>query len=388
MTLYGWAERSRDGLVALVLLYTSGALTILYSPYAVAPYSQWAWAVMSVAAVALIWATSMSESRFLMPEWVAISALAAAAMAFTTLYAIWQPIMGSQSDNADALVVGVRQLIDLHNPYGARTFLDNVPSPMIGGYIMAAPFVLATYGMYLQPLVWFVVLTGFLVRVAGVHAAVMVTGLFVVSPWTRVAAPSGSDHWFMALAVVLAGSWGFWVLLEDRPRWQWVVSSVALGVALSYRFNVWIVVIPLIVLFVRHFGLGRAVLWFVPAGLVTAVLVLGPLLVNAEAYLGGPVGVAIDKAQAGSMAHSGVIVAVVTLAVTGAAAWWVRELPGAWMAAAVGLATMTAIVILTKVPVVGWRNAAGSYESAAYSGAWLMFGLCALALRRRAPAGG
>lgn len=387
MTLHGWTPRSRDALVALVVLYTSGALTILYSPYAVAPYSQWAWAVLCVAAVVLIWATCMPGSRFLVPDWVAISALAAAAMAFATWYAVWQPVMGPQSDNVDALVVGVRQLMDLHNPYGARTFLDNVPSPMIGGYIMAAPFVLAPYGMYLQPLVWFVVLTGFVVRVAGVHAAVMVTGLLVVSPWTRVAAPSGSDHWFMALAVVLAGSWGFWVLLEDRPRWQWVVSSLALGVALSYRFNVWIVVIPLLVLFVRHFGLTRAVLWFVPAGLVTAVLVLGPLLANADAYLGGPVAVAIDKAQEDTMAHSGVIVAVVTLAVTGAAAWWVRELSGAWMAGTVGLATMTVMVILTKVPVVGWQKAAGSYEAAAYCGAWLVFGLCALALRRRASVG-
>ena len=387
MTSHEWARPSRDALVAAVLVYTSGAVTLLYSPYDVAPYSLSAWAVLCVVAVALIWATCMSEPRFLLPDWVAVGALAASSMAFATWYAVWQPVMGPQSDNADALVVGVRQIIDLHNPWEALTFLDNVPSPMMGGYIIAAPFVLAPYGMYLQPLVWFVVLTGFVVRVAGVHAAVMVTCLLVVSPWTRTAAPSGSDHWFMALAVVLAGSWGFWVLLENRATWQWVVSSLALGVALSYRFHVWIVVIPLLTLFMRRFGVGRAVLWFAPAGLVTAVLVLGPLLVNAEAYLRGPVAVAIDKAQEDTVDHSGIIVAAVTLAVTVAATWWVRELPGAWMAATVGLGTMSAMVIVTKVSVVGWREAAGSYEAAAYSGAWLVFGLCALALGRRASVG-
>ena len=90
---------------------------------------------------------------------------------------------------------------------------------------------------------------------------------------------------------------------------------------------------------------------------------------------------AVSKAEDGAIAHAGVLVAVSTLVITAVLAWRVRDLAGAWLAVAGGLATLTAAAVLTKVPVVGW-SAVGTYEGTAYNGAWFMFGLIGLALPR------
>lgn len=381
MTHLGRIWTLRDAVAAFALLYASGVGVIFYSPYSVTqPDSLPAYLLLCIAVGPVTWLACMSRRRI--ADWLATCVLVAAAVAFSTWYGLWEPIIGPTSDNTDALVVGVNQLLGLHNPWGARTFLDNVPSPMLGGFILAAPFVLVPFGIFLQQLVWYVVLVGFILRTGGLHAAAMAAVLLFVTPWTRLAVPGGSDNWIVAVAVVLAGSWGYWAVRDDRGALEWWLSSLAFGVTMSYRFTIWIAVVPLLVLFWRRFGARAAIRWFVPAGLVTAVLVVGPLLVNAQAYLDGPVAVAVDKAQFDTVAHSGAIVAVVTLLVVCAASSLVRDLAGAWLALTVGLVTLSAMVVLTKVPVVGIHAALGTYESAAYVGAWLVTGLCGLAMRR------
>ncbi len=145
-------------------------------------------------------------------------------------------------------------------------------------------------------------------------------------------------------------------------------------------------VLPLLVLFVRRFGVARAVRWYAPAGATAAVLVLGPLAVVPQTYLDGPPAMVLMKAQSG-VAHSGLIVAGVTVVVAALLSSRVRDLAGAWLAAAGALAAMTATVVATKAPALGWREAVGGYEAVAYNGAWLVLGLAGLAMTRERDAG-
>ena len=142
--------------------------TILYSPYAVdQPGSIPAYAVMCFVTVGIIWLTCMREGRYRLPEWGAVSLLVAAVIALSAWYGTWGPIIGATSDNLDALAVGVEQLLMGANPWGALTFLDNVPAPMLGGFILAAPFVIIPSALFLQPLVWLAALFAFVARSAG-----------------------------------------------------------------------------------------------------------------------------------------------------------------------------------------------------------------------------
>jgi hypothetical protein len=186
----------RDVVTAVVLLFTSGAGVILYFPSVVtAPGSVVAYALLSVSAVLVAWVFCMSRGRLKLPDQAAICALTAVGMLFAAWYAEWFPDLRPGSDNAEALELGVRQLIGLDDPWAVYTHLGNPLSPMLGGFLVAAPFVLIPGGMYAQQLVWFAALMAFLVRTSGVHAAVMVSGLLLVSPHTRLAVPGGSDNW-------------------------------------------------------------------------------------------------------------------------------------------------------------------------------------------------
>ncbi|RYC11536.1 hypothetical protein [Nocardioides zhouii] len=371
----------RDVAIAWALVVGSGVPTILFSPYDVdQPGSIPAYVLLCVVTVAIMWTTCMTDGRYRLPEWAAVSVLVSAVMALATWYGVWGPIIGATSDSLDALAVGVDQLMKGANPWGALTFLDNIPSPMLGGFILAVPFVVVPSALFLQPLVWLAAFVAFLVRTGGVHVAAVVSVLFFLSPWTRLAFPAGNDHWSVALVVVLTGTWGYWVLRDDLGGWHWWLSSLAFGVALSNRFTVWIAVIPLLALWWRSFD-QRGIRWFVPAGVTTLVLVVGPVFVNPTAYLDGPIAVSVGKAEDGAVAHAAVLVAASTLLVTALLSWRVRDLAGAWLAVAGGLATLTGVAIMTKIPVEGW-SAIGTYEGTAYNGAWFVFGLIGLAVPR------
>ena len=257
------------------MVFSSGlGMTFLVANEVTAPTAPAALAVVCTAAVGLLWATCMSWSRWRLSTSAAAGALVLIAMLFTLWYARWWPALEPYSDNAEALEIGARQLLAWSDPWAVPTSLGNPLSPMLGGFLLAVPFVLlpVQWGMYMHQMIWLGALVVFLARVAGPHAAVMVTTLLLVSPHTRYAVPGGSDNWLMAIAVVLAGSWGFRAL-QNGLRWpHWWASACFLALAVSWRATVWVAVLPLIMLFWRSFG-ARGARWLTAVASMATVLV-------------------------------------------------------------------------------------------------------------------
>lgn len=371
---WGW----RDAVAAFALLVV---VNIGVPTYVAGPLT-WPGARLTLPALALAvvvcWVACMSHRR--LPAWAAWAALALVVGVGIGWYIHFEPVWGPRSDNADALLQGVRQLLAGRDPYLAKTFLGGTLSPMLGGFLLALPIVVVFGGLYLQQIIWLLGSAAAMVKAVGPHAALMAAALFVASPWTRMALPNQSDNWITAAGVALFGSLGYHYADPKRPaRAGFWLTSILFGVALVYRFIFWLAVIPLIVLFVRRYGWRRMWLWMTPAGIVTVALIVLPWFWDRQAYLDGPIAMALVKASRSSVPYASAIVAVVTFVVLIVASTRVRSLAGAWGALTLALAAMVIVVALTKLPDEGWRSIA-TYDTIAFNGGFLVLGLVSLAL--------
>ena len=369
-------------IVCAVLLFAASVGVMDYLPHeATWPGSSPILAGLIMVAVPAVWVACMSNTRCRLPDGAAVVALLAVTVLFAAWYARYWPQFAPFSDNHEALATGARQLLKGEFPWHASTFLGNPLSPMLGGFVLALPFVIIPGGIYLQQLVFYVLFTGFVVRVAGVHPALMATTLLLLSPHTRLSVPAGGDNWFVAMVVVMSASWGFYALRDEGRTYQAVLAALLFGVSMSYRATIWVAIVPVLVLFWRRFGPKVALSWFSLAGFVAALLVIGPLFIDAQAYLDGPYAMTMNKTDS-SISYAGALIAGTTVLVTVLLSFFVRDLAGAWMALAGAMATMSITVTLTQVPVLGWMVALSSYPSVAYNGAWMLIGLVGLAMRR------
>jgi uncharacterized membrane protein len=135
---------------------------------------------------------------------------------------------------------------------------------------------------------------------------------------------------------------------------------------------------------VREFGARRATRWMGAALTVMVCLAFGPLLVDAHAYLAGPVAMGLGKATGSGGIGASVMIAAATLLVLVWRSTRVRCWADVWMAVSLSLATMVAAVVLARLPL-GPHAALTSYESYAYNGMWLILGLVSLVLPLRVP---
>ena len=353
----------------------------------------WPWNALSLfalvsAAVVAAWVFLMSESRWQIPDGVATGLLSVILGVAVGVFAFWYPRYSPGSDSADALEVGVRQLLHGHNPLGALTKLGHTLSPLLGGYLLAAPFVVLLGSVLLRGLFWLYVGVGYLVRAAGPRAALMFASLAVATPLIRAMLPSQNDHFVIAIELALLGSVGYFLCYRGRPsRWATVgywASAALFGMALADRVVYWIVVIPLAAAFARLPRRRDAVIWLATSVGVTACLVLVLLVANPTAFVAGPLGMALDKIVSTHIPHSGLIVALVATTLACLLSWRVRTLAGAFGVASLSLATVFFLGGLVKALAVGWNLAflqsATAAPAVVYNGSWLVFGLFALAL--------
>lgn len=326
----------RDALVALALLVGAGAGVVLWHP-GVAAWPRLLPPLVATAALCVLAVRVfvMSGDRRWSPR-AARVAMAVVFALFVLWYILLQPIYGPGSDNAEALELGVHRLVHGENPWDTATRFGNPLSPMLGGYLLAAPFVLLTGSVYALPIVWMALLVVVLVRAVGVHAALTVGALFLCSPHTRLWLPNQSDNWVVAVAVLLTSWWGLTSMRSQRQLAQWT-SALLFGVALSYRFTLWVVVVPVAVLFVREFGWRRAIGWMTLAGVVTVALSFGPLLVDAQSYLAGPFAIGVGKAADSGVPAAPLLVAAATLTVLVWRSARVRCWADVWMAVSLSL---------------------------------------------------
>lgn len=361
-------------LVATTLLVAAGTGAAVWRPYPLTPLASQVVSLVTGGAALVAAAYSHRLGRRGL-----VAALVFTVAFFVGWYLAFRPLYAPLSDNAEALEIGVRRLLAGRDPWAVETRFAHHPSPMLGGYLLAAPFVLLTGSVYGAQLGWMALLLGALWRWASPHAALVVGLLFTASAHTRLGVPNESDNWIVAVAVLLSAWWG-WRVLHGGGMLAWWASSAVFGVALSYRFILWVAVVPLAVFLVRDVGRARALRWMGVAGGVTVALSFGPLLWVPRTYLTGPVAMAADKV-ADQLPGARWVVAVLTVTALLWASSRVRSWADVWAATALALAVMVGAVVLTRLPA-GIPAAVASYETVAYNGTFLVLGLVSLALRR------
>lgn len=387
-----------DALAAWALLFLTGAGVFRFTKVVVGNGDNWPivwpWSVPAYAAVCLVvvaglWVFAMSDTRLRLPGWIcSLLTLVALGLLFR-FYVLFEPRYAPGSDNADALEVGVRALVNGHFPYHFVSKLGGPLSPMLGGFLLALPIMAAGVTLYAQMPLWLAAGSAAVHRVTGPGAALAAVALTCTSVMMREALPRQSDNWVCALAVVLFGTWG-WLLArgagsDHRGQWGWPplvlqgLWTVAFACALAYRFHLWVAVVPLIVLWVRTLGWRSMWRWMMPAGVVTLALVFAPLLVDAKAYLGGPF--AMGAAKTGGAGQS-LLVGVATLVVLAITSLRVRTLPDVWASLAWSMAAMVVAVGLGRLPMGGFAAAFSAYVTVAFNGAIFIPGLAALLLPR------
>lgn len=385
-----------DALLAFLVTWATGAGVAYFTKYVagagddwpiVWPWSFWRYTLGSVLVVGLLWAFVMRPGAKLPARWL-VSAAAWAGMAVLLVFYIhFEPKYAPGSDNASALYNGAKALVTGHFPYHFRSHLGGPISPMLGGILMAIPF-LTLHSMWSQTIVWLVAPLRALQRVAGSAPAFAAITLTAWSVMMREALPRQSDNWICAVAVVWFGSWGYLLARREadghghRGPW-WVPTAlkyawvVAFACALAYRFTLWAAVVPLAVLWWRSLGWDSLRRWYLPAGIATLILVLGPALVDAKAYAEGPLAMGVAKTGGRG---AGIIIAVGTLVALVVSSWFVRSLAGVWSSLAITMGTMILLTGAVRIPAQGFVGAYTNYFTVAYNGAIFMPALAALLL--------
>jgi hypothetical protein len=337
--------------------------------------------LLTAGAFLVAWGLHRLGSR----RWLTALAVAGSVACLLAAYVFYRGSAGhyaAATDRATALQYGAEELLAGRNPYYRHTQLGNTISPMLGGLLLAVPFVLTHGDLYWQGLVWFVLLIGGLTWWCGARAGVVTAALLFLSPAFRFELAIQSDGWVNGAALVVTGTAVY--LLAGRyraSRWwttAYVVAAILFALAFSYRFIYAVLALPLLVLLWRHYGRRAALTAAIPAGLASAVLIFGPYLADPAVYA------PFTKAGLGTSETTvpglPLITAVACIGVTVIGTLLMRSLAGVW-------GTMFA-VSLVFIALTGWgQHQWYQYLTYAYNGAALVFGLVALALPTNAPEG-
>lgn len=389
MRVWGWTEPTLA--VVLGFLASVGAIyKVAYYDSSVAggvvwPTDGFSLAVLLLAVVLLLREFVMRDTSPVVPTWAAVLIGALLLAALVVVYVHYMPRWLGTADSADALDVGLTELLAGRDPYLAETFLGNRVSPMLGGLILAWPFYASFDSAGVQTLGWLVVGAAFLFRVAGPRGLVALLALALASPIIRLNLVTQFDHLVIAIVLSVAGSLGYFaVRARSRPRVTVVLvaSAVGFGIALADRFIYAVTLIPLAIVMVRTGETRRAWGWIVVAGAVAAALVALPFLRDRDAYLSGPFSLGVQKAGGGDSPTATVVIVLITLLVLVAVSWRVRTLAGAWLGSGVVLGTLMMANIASIAVEQGWSGAFTKYVAVDYNGAWLLLCLVGLVLPR------
>lgn len=230
---WGWLE----AVTAYLILIGTGVPTIWFlraavgtpQPFtALLPGSMSTYALSSAALVGFLWIGVMGRSPAAIPEVFIVPILLVVTVCLVAWYGYFVPTWAPGSDNADALSRGAVQILRREDPYSVTSKFGGPLSPMLGGFLLAMPFVVFFGGMYLYGLAWFVGGVCALYGSVGARAAVAAVSLFAFSAWSRMALPSQSDNWITAAGVVAAGSLGHWALAKSGRATGWLAVSAVL----------------------------------------------------------------------------------------------------------------------------------------------------------------
>jgi hypothetical protein len=151
------------------------------------------------------------------------------------------------SDNDDAVDVGTARLLAGENPYRARTFLGNPIAPLPGAFLLALPFYALGHSA-VQNVFWLAVFAALLWRLGrrARVALILLLSVLLVSPDVVYQLLQGGDYATDALATAAFAALVVDLARRASPSWQIALAAAGLGIAVTTRANL-LLVVPLVV---------------------------------------------------------------------------------------------------------------------------------------------
>lgn len=194
--------------------------------------------------------------------------------AFTVLYPIsLKHTLNRGSDREDALRVELNAVQHHQYPYNARTYLHNLPTPLPGAMLLAAPFYALGHIAW-QNFLWYPLFFFFAIRFFRYRAtALFFLAIFLLfAPANLSDFTSGGDYltnfFYVAIAVALFTS------ALDRSFYACIPAALFLGITISSRIVYAVILIPLLALTLQRISRRRAALLFCIVLLAAAAVTL------------------------------------------------------------------------------------------------------------------
>lgn len=368
----------RDAMACWVLLMVTGWPLARWHPWREVQWPAPAipYPVFAAVVVCFVWVMSMSVISERIPRWLSNATAIAIALRFFAYEVRQRAAFGGAADNTEALEIGARALLEGSNPYRFSTHTGNPIGPLLGGLLFVIPlFVLMKTLAFQNFLYWIGAARLADSRVPGAGLAVVV--LVASSPWSRATFPYLNDNGVPALGVVIFGALGYRLALADAgwaPRLLWIA---AFSCALDYRWTMWMVALPYGAVFLRKFGLSKALTWLVPVLTTTLALFFLPFLFPSGGYP-RTISKLLSHSETPQGATGTILAIVATLLVLGAGTALVRTLAGVWAVMAASLATLLIALALARLPGASFFEAFYQYFYYWYQGWVLVFGIAAL----------
>lgn len=378
---------ARDSTAAMALLLCAG-LPVVYRPTGtelVARLGLPAWslaiafAVYCTMVVALCaWLTGHLVGRLATIVFRAIVLAGAAAVAVLSLASV--ATLDQRADRDEALEIGVRRLLSGDDPWATVTQLGGHISPLVGGLLLALPFVIMGSSA-IQSVVWWVVGNAAAWKRVGPQATAIAVALLLSSPVMLNELVFHSDLWVNAAILALAFLWCRRDVEESATALRLMPSALLAALAFADRFLFLVLLVPITVSLLRSERRSSALAWLAmctgaTAGLYAVMLVAFPGSIRSIIANAG----SLDDV---AIPHAGLLLAAATAAVALVSSLAASTTRGYLWAMALSLAAApagTAVLLLMG----GAETTISDYRVASYGAAFLVVGVAALTWPRQA----
>jgi hypothetical protein len=224
----------------------------------------------------LRWLQSRSDSQI---HWAWFAAFW---MVMVGIYAVLYPIANSHvfgrgSDSEDALRVAASQMLQCHFPYYPRTYLGDPITPMPGALLLATPFLMIGRVSFQNP-VWLGLLILSCLRFFRFRSSALAF-LVVTTLANAIALENfvvGADFFVNVWYICITTHLFLRACEKSTARWQFILASILLGIALSSR-AVYIVIPPLLLAYLMQHEKGVMIaISRIAVPVVTAIVVTAP----------------------------------------------------------------------------------------------------------------
>ena len=284
--------------------------------------------------------------------------------------------LDARADRDDALDIGVRELLAGNDPWEATTQLGNHISPLLGGLILALPFVVILGSSVFQSVFWWVTATQLGSRLMGLRAISAIATLMLLSPVMINELVFQSDLWINAVILAIAFFWARQTTSKSQQIKHLAPSALLAALAFADRYIFLVLLIPAVAWIQETSVRGATKRWLATVASACVALYVFTFLwfpASLDSVLENA-----HKASSGSVPASGVLLAMLMVAVAAVASWKATTTSGYLWAMALSLAVLPAWRAV-NLTIDGATTTINDYSVVSYSAAFLIFGLLALA---------